>query len=76
VNGEAAAIPADYADWLTNIKTRAVMARQRAVLAANAELIQLTGTSGETSCSRRQSRAGAGRSSSGWRETRAKHSRR
>ncbi len=36
-----AAIPSDYADWLADIKARVVAARQRAVLAANAELIQL-----------------------------------
>ena len=35
------AIPADYADWLADIKTRVATARQRAALAANAELIQL-----------------------------------
>jgi predicted nuclease of restriction endonuclease-like (RecB) superfamily len=34
-------LPADYADWLRDIKTRVVAARQRAALAANAELIQL-----------------------------------
>lgn len=36
-----ARIPADYADWLSNIKTRVAAARQRAALAANAELVQL-----------------------------------
>lgn len=35
------AAPAGYADWLADIKLRVVAARQRAVLAANAELIQL-----------------------------------
>ncbi|MCK7578593.1 MAG: DUF1016 N-terminal domain-containing protein [Chromatiales bacterium] len=34
-------IPADYADWLSNIKNRVAAARQRAALAANAELVQL-----------------------------------
>jgi predicted nuclease of restriction endonuclease-like (RecB) superfamily len=34
-------IPADYTAWLADIKTRVVAARQRAVLAANAELVQL-----------------------------------
>jgi predicted nuclease of restriction endonuclease-like (RecB) superfamily len=33
--------PADYADWLADVKDRVVAARQRAALAANAELIQL-----------------------------------
>lgn len=33
--------PTDYADWLIDIKRRVVAARQRAALAANAELIQL-----------------------------------
>lgn len=35
------AIPTDYADWLAAIKARVATARQRAALAANAELIQL-----------------------------------
>jgi len=34
-------IPADYAHWLADIKSRVVAARQRAALAVNAELIQL-----------------------------------
>ena len=38
---EATITPSDYADWLADIKTRVVAARQRAALAANAELIQL-----------------------------------
>ena len=38
---EVAADPADYADWLADIKARVVTARQRAALVANAELIQL-----------------------------------
>lgn len=38
---EAGTEPADYAGWLATIKTRVVGARHRAVLAANAELIQL-----------------------------------
>lgn len=33
--------PADYTDWLADIKARVVAARQRAALAANAELVQL-----------------------------------
>jgi hypothetical protein len=36
--GEVAAVPADYAVWLTDRKARVVAARQRAALAANAEL--------------------------------------
>lgn len=35
------AIPADYADWLADLKTRVAAARQRAALAANAELVML-----------------------------------
>jgi predicted nuclease of restriction endonuclease-like (RecB) superfamily len=35
------ALPADYADWLTALKRRIQGARQRAVLAANAEQIRL-----------------------------------
>ena len=38
---ESAPAPADYADWLADIKARVVAARQRAALAANAELIRL-----------------------------------
>jgi predicted nuclease of restriction endonuclease-like (RecB) superfamily len=36
-----AAIPADYGDWLAAIKARVATARQRAALAANAELTHL-----------------------------------
>ena len=39
--GEAGTQPTDYAGWLATIKTRVVGAHHRAVLAANAELIQL-----------------------------------
>lgn len=35
------AMPADYADWLADIKARVRAARQRAALAANVELIGL-----------------------------------
>lgn len=38
---EVAAIPAEYADWLADIKARVHAARSRAVLAANAELVTL-----------------------------------
>lgn len=38
---DAAALPADYAAWLGDIKSRVTAARQRAALAANAELIEL-----------------------------------
>lgn len=41
MNKKVTAIPADYADWLAEIKTRVTAARQRAALAANAELIGL-----------------------------------
>jgi predicted nuclease of restriction endonuclease-like (RecB) superfamily len=34
-------VPAGYADWLAEIKARVTAARQRAVLAANAELMRL-----------------------------------
>ncbi len=40
-SGPATTAPAGYADWLADIKARVVAARQRAALAANAELIQL-----------------------------------
>lgn len=36
-----AAMPTDYAEWLADIRARVVAARQRAALAANAELIRL-----------------------------------
>jgi len=35
------AVPTGYADWLADIKTRVQAARSRAVLAANAELVEL-----------------------------------
>jgi predicted nuclease of restriction endonuclease-like (RecB) superfamily len=41
MNKRITAIPPDYADWLADIKTRVVSARQRAALAANAELVML-----------------------------------
>lgn len=41
LTGEANTQPADYSDWLATIKTRVVDARERAVLAANAELVRL-----------------------------------
>lgn len=41
MNKNIASIPADYASWLAEIKERVTAARQRAVLAANAELVQL-----------------------------------
>ncbi|MDO4906331.1 YhcG family protein [Neisseria sp.] len=34
-------LPADYGDWLTEIKGRVLAARQKAALAANAELVSL-----------------------------------
>jgi predicted nuclease of restriction endonuclease-like (RecB) superfamily len=37
----SSAVPAGYADWLASIKTRVQSARQRAALAANAELVRL-----------------------------------
>lgn len=41
MNKKIATIPLDYANWLADIKTRVAAARQRAALAANAELIRL-----------------------------------
>lgn len=40
-DASSGALPTDYAAWLADIKGRVVVARQRAALAANAELIQL-----------------------------------
>ena len=37
----APALPVDYADWLTSLKSRIQGARQRALLSANAEQIRL-----------------------------------
>jgi hypothetical protein len=50
-----AAIPTDYADWLADIKARVATARQRAALAANAELIQLYWQIGRDILERQQS---------------------
>ena len=50
-----AAVPTDYADWLADIKGRVAAARQRAVLAANAELIQLYWQIGNEILQRQQS---------------------
>ena len=55
MNKKIAAIPTDYADWLADIKTRVVAARQRAALAANAELIQLYWQIGHDILQRQQS---------------------
>jgi predicted nuclease of restriction endonuclease-like (RecB) superfamily len=41
MNSNLPTLPADYADWLTALKRRIQGARQRAVLAANAEQIRL-----------------------------------
>jgi len=41
MNKKIAAIPADYSDWLSSIKTRVRTARCRAVVAANTELVNL-----------------------------------
>ncbi|ROH86942.1 DUF1016 domain-containing protein [Pseudomethylobacillus aquaticus] len=41
MNKKSALFPADYADWLADIKSRVTAARQRAALAANAELVRL-----------------------------------
>lgn len=50
-----ARIPADYADWLLDIKARVAAARQRAALAANAELVQLYWQIGHELVQRQQS---------------------
>lgn len=50
-----AAIPTDYADWLADIKARVATARQRAALAANAELIRLYWQIGRDILERQQS---------------------
>jgi predicted nuclease of restriction endonuclease-like (RecB) superfamily len=55
MNKEVAVIPADYADWLIAIKTRVTAARQRAALAANAELIALYWQIGDDLLQRQQS---------------------
>ena len=52
-------LPEDYADWLGSLKQRIRSARQRALLAANAEQIQLCHDIG-TDILQRQSRQGWG----------------
>ena len=52
---EVAILPADYADWLGDIKQRVSAARQRAALAANAELVQLYWQIGQDILQRQQS---------------------
>lgn len=49
------AIPPDYIEWLSDIKSRVTAARQRTVLAANAELIQLYWQIGRDILQRKQS---------------------
>jgi hypothetical protein len=56
-------LPADYADWLTALKRRIQGARQRAVLAANAEQVRLYHDIGREILSAAVSRAGVPRSS-------------
>lgn len=41
MSGEMAPAPAEYSEWLTDIKARVQAARSRAALAANSELVQL-----------------------------------
>jgi predicted nuclease of restriction endonuclease-like (RecB) superfamily len=55
MNKNLAGIPEDYADWLAEIKGRVTVARQRAVLAANAELVQLYWQIGHELLQRQQS---------------------
>jgi predicted nuclease of restriction endonuclease-like (RecB) superfamily len=52
-----AAMPDDYADWLRQLKTDISSARQRAVLAVNAELVRLYGRIGHDILQRQQSQA-------------------
>jgi hypothetical protein len=66
------ALPADYGAWLGDIKGRVTAARQRAVLAANAELIQLYWQIGHDILQRQQAHSGATRCWTGWRATCAK----
>lgn len=51
----ASTLPADYAVWLAQIKSRVTAARQRAALAVNAELIQLYWQIGHDLLQRRKS---------------------
>lgn len=56
---EMAMMPADYVQWLTDIKNRVSAARHKAALAVNAELYRFTGISGGIFCSDRLRKAGA-----------------
>jgi predicted nuclease of restriction endonuclease-like (RecB) superfamily len=46
IERDVLALPADYADWLTQLKSKIFQARQRAALAVNAELVGLYGQIG------------------------------
>jgi predicted nuclease of restriction endonuclease-like (RecB) superfamily len=46
IERDVLALPADYADWLTQLKGKIFQARQRAALAVNAELVGLYGQIG------------------------------
>jgi predicted nuclease of restriction endonuclease-like (RecB) superfamily len=48
------ALPEGYADWLAQLKGQIAQARQRAALAANAELVQLYGSIGRDILQRQQ----------------------
>ena len=50
----AAMLPANYADWLAQLKTDISHARQRAALAVNSELVQLYGRIGSEILQRQQ----------------------
>jgi len=67
--------PADYADWLADLKTRIHAAQQRAALAVNRELVLLYWQIGRDILARQAEQGWAPRSSTGWRPTCARLSR-
>jgi len=64
---EIVPLPADYGAWLAELKALIHTAQQRASLAVNREMVLLYWQIGRDILARRIARAGARRSSSGWR---------
>lgn len=59
-------VPAGYAEWLADVKSRVHAAQQRAALAVNAEVMQLFGNSDATSSTGKAEKAGAPKSPTVW----------
>ena len=58
-----------YGDWLASLKRQVAVARQRAVLAANAEMVRCIGRSDKSCCSVSSPHNGATKCSTGWAAT-------